>query len=67
MAMPPPMVPAPTTAAELIGMGRCFFWNIRNLGHFTLAEEHMDESLRLIGVETIDEQLGFDLAAFLER
>ena len=46
---------------------RRFFGNVRDFGDFTLAEENVDERLRLIGVETVDKQSGFGLAAFLER
>ncbi len=46
---------------------RSFLRNVRDLGHFALAKEDVDQRLRLVGIEAIDEQLGLDLAAFLER
>ena len=46
---------------------RRFFRNIGDLGHFAFAEEDVDERLRLVGVEAVDEQPGLDLASLLER
>ena len=61
------MVPAPTTRDTSIGMISRVFRNVGNLCHFALAEENVDERLGLVGIQTLDEQLGLHLAAFFER
>ena len=43
------------------------FRNIRNLRHFTLAEENVNQSLGLVGEEAFDEEFLLLLAALLER
>ena len=67
MAMPPPIVPAPTTAALFTGNDRCVLRHIGNLGDFALAEENVNESLGLIRLQAFEEQLLLSLAALIER
>ena len=67
MAMPPPMVPAPTTAASLDRDRRRVLGDVGNLGHLALAEEDVDQRLRLIGEQALLEQFGFARQAFVER
>ena len=67
IAMPPPMVPEPTTATRFTGSTRSFLGNVGNLRHLALAEENMDERLRLIGEKAFGEKFRFGLATFFER
>ena len=60
--MPPPIVPAPTTAARRIGMRGVSFGDAGDLGDFALGEEDVDQRLRLVREEALAEQLGFALA-----
>ncbi len=46
---------------------RGLFWNVRDLGYFTLAEERMNEGLGLIREKALAEQLLFHLASFFKR
>ena len=66
MAMPPPMVPAPITAAVFTGMAWCL-WERQGFCDFALAEENMDQGFGLIGEEAVDEKFLLELAAFFER
>ena len=46
---------------------RSIFRNVRNLPHFALAEEDVNQRLRLIGEQTFDEKFFLLLAALVER
>ena len=67
IAIPPPIVPEPTTATRFTGQHRSFLGNVGNLRHLALAKENMDERLRLIGEKAFGEELRLRLTAFIER
>ena len=56
MAMPPPIVPAPTIATDVDGRRRVR-GQARHLGHGALGEERVDERLGLFGPGALEEQL----------
>ena len=67
MAMPPPMVPAPTTAAVLIS-GSCHVLRLaRDLGDLALGEEGVAQGLGLVGVLELRKQPPLGLDALVER
>ena len=66
MAMPPPIVPAPTIATVLIGgTGRVLrdAWDLRGAA---LGEKHVNERLALLGLRAIGEDPALADAAFVE-
>ena len=67
MAMPPPMVPAPMTAAFVIGRSRRRLGNVGHLAGRALREEGMAQALRLRRLHELDEQPALDDGAFRER
>ena len=66
MAMPPPIVPAPTTAADLRECSGVSFGMSGILRDFALGEENMNERFGLLGEEAIEEEFLLGLAAFFE-
>ena len=66
MAMPPPMVPAPTTAAARISTVGVSFGNAGDLGRFALGEEQADQVAGFGGEHAIGEQLDLARGAGVE-
>ena len=66
IAMPPPIVPAPMTAAVAIGRGFVFAGHARNSRRLALGEEDVALRLRLVAGDQLAEQLAFALQPFLE-
>ena len=67
MAMPPPMVPAPITAHLVHRDRRRVLRDAWNFGNFALGEEHVDQSLGLVGEQTFLEQFGLALGCLRRR
>ena len=55
--MPPPIVPAPTTAARLISVRRRVLRDVGHLGDLALGEEQMAQRLRFGRDDAVGEQL----------
>ena len=64
--MPPPIVPAPTTAARAIGRVGVSLGHVRNLAGLTLGEEQVAHRLRLGRQDAVGEQLDFTSRARVE-
>ena len=56
MAMPPPMVPAPTTAARLTGIVGVSLRHARNFRDFAFGKENVNEGFGLVGEEALGEE-----------
>ena len=67
MAMPPPIVPAPITAARAIGRGFVSGGHVRHLRRLALGKEDVALRLRLIAGDELLEQLALAPQPFVER
>ena len=65
--MPPPIVPAPTTAARAIVAGGRVLRHVGNLGGLPLGEEQVAQRLRLGRHDAVGEQLALAPRAGVER
>ena len=66
IAMPPPMVPAPTTPADLTGVARDLFANPRHAAAVALREEYVHRTARLDALLALVDERSLELQSFRE-